>query len=83
MRSAGLIRRHRSGAFVVLALALVGAGAETLPSGVAPSAEAIRPLDVGAKSPEIELRDVDGRPVALAGLLSKGPIALVFYRGGW
>ena len=78
-----MIHRHRSGIFLVVALALVGAGAGTLPSGVAPSAEATRPLDVGAHAPVIELRDVDGRPVALAGLVSKGPIALVFYRGGW
>lgn len=78
-----MTQRQRPGALLVLALTLVGAGAATLPSGVAPSAEATRPLDVGAKAPDVELRDVDDRPVALAGLLSKGPIALVFYRGGW
>ncbi len=53
------------------------------PAGVAASAEEAKPLGVGARAPEVELRDVDGRAVALGGLREAGTIALVFYRGGW
>jgi len=74
-------------AALLLLLAAAGCGRESsevdLPAGVAASAEETRPLAVGAVMPDIELQDVDGRPVRLAGLVDQGPIALVFYRGGW
>lgn len=47
----------------------------TLPDGIG--------LPVGSKAPEAQAQDSDGKPVALSSLLSKGPILLVFYRGGW
>jgi hypothetical protein len=46
---------------------------------------------VGAKAPDFTLPDQDGKPVALAGLLSSPPLpggkasgaVLIFYRGHW
>ena len=35
------------------------------------------------QAPAFTLPDQDGRPVALAELLRKGPVHLVFYRGFW
>ncbi len=37
-------------------------------------------LAVGAKAPAFALKAVDGTEISLAGLLAKGPVALVFYR---
>ncbi|MDJ0849544.1 MAG: hypothetical protein QNK04_14320 [Myxococcota bacterium] len=45
--------------------------------------EAVAPLEVGDRAPVVTLRDVDGKPVPLDAHVGKGPIALVFYRGGW
>lgn len=47
------------------------------------AAEAVqRALKEGAV-PNFTLPGVDGKPVSLASLLAKGPVVLVFYRGGW
>ena len=62
-----------------LLLALALAAAAEVPD----SAETVAPLEVGAHAPDATLRDVDGRPVPLGAYLGKGPVALVFYRGGW
>jgi peroxiredoxin len=40
-------------------------------------------IPVGQKVPDAHGRDLDGRDVALSTLYAKGPILLVFYRGGW
>jgi hypothetical protein len=40
-------------------------------------------LREGAKAPDFELPDPAGEPVRLAGLLSRGPVVLSFYRGVW
>lgn len=40
-------------------------------------------LAVGTAAPDATLRDGEARPVRLAELISRGPILLVFYRGGW
>lgn len=41
-------------------------------------------LPIGARAPAFELQDQQGRPVTLASLLEKGPVALVFFRSaGW
>jgi len=37
-------------------------------------------LKTGAKAPGFELTNQSGRPVKLAELLAKGPVALVFFR---
>lgn len=40
-------------------------------------------LPVGAKAPQFELQDHDGKMVHSSGLLSKGPLVLCFIRGRW
>jgi len=79
--------RTRAGS---LALSLAAAALCALaPSGqaraaeVADSAEAARPVAVGARAPSAEVRDVEGRTVRLDAWVGREPIALVFYRGGW
>ncbi len=37
----------------------------------------------GMKAPNFSLPDVNGEQVQLSLLLTKGPIVLIFYRGGW
>lgn len=37
----------------------------------------------GQRVPEAHAVDLDGKDVRLADLLSRGPLLLVFYRGGW
>jgi peroxiredoxin len=44
---------------------------------------AYRALQAGAIAPNISVLDSGGTTVSLRGLLSKGPIVLVFYRGAW
>lgn len=51
--------------------------------GVPQSPDAAHPLGVGAPAPDVSFRNLDGAPVSLASLLAEGPVALVFYRGGW
>jgi hypothetical protein len=63
-------------------LAAGSAGAVT-PTRVAPSAQQVEPLEVGARIPDAEVRGVDDRPVSLDSLTGGGVVALVFYRGGW
>ena len=50
---------------------------------VAASAEAAKPLAVGAKAPSFTLPAVDGTMVNLAHEFAAGPTILVFYRGSW
>ena len=40
-------------------------------------------LASGAKAPSVSVKTSVGEPLALADLWQKGPILLVFYRGGW
>ena len=40
-------------------------------------------VGVGARAPEFTLPDAGGTKVALADLLTNGPVVLAFYRGGW
>ncbi len=40
-------------------------------------------VKVGQKSPDFELKNVDGKNVVLSELLKKGPVVLGFYRGKW
>ncbi|MEL6330742.1 MAG: peroxiredoxin-like family protein [Planctomycetota bacterium] len=39
--------------------------------------------NVGDGAPEFELPDARGETVALASLLERGPVVLLWYRGGW
>lgn len=47
----------------------------TLPEGVG--------LPVGSSAPAVTLTDADGATVALEDLQQRGPLLVVFYRGGW
>lgn len=38
---------------------------------------------VGDQAPDIVLPDANGQPFHLATLLTKGPVVVTFYRGGW
>lgn len=40
-------------------------------------------IPVGEQAPDAVLRDIEGREVRLRDLVVKGPILLLFYRGGW
>ena len=42
-----------------------------------------RALQVGDGAPDVTLPDALGRPVRLAELWQRGPLVLIFYRGGW
>lgn len=42
-----------------------------------------RALQVGARAPDVTLPDAMNRPVRLSDLWRRGPLVLVFYRGGW
>jgi cytochrome oxidase Cu insertion factor (SCO1/SenC/PrrC family) len=50
---------------------------------VAPSADRIRPLLIGAEVPDAPLRDADGEPFDLLAAVKNKPAVLIFYRGGW
>lgn len=47
----------------------------TLPDGVG--------IAVGEQAPDARVQDADGRSVQLRELFARGPVMLVFYRGGW
>ena len=40
-------------------------------------------LQVGDHAPDLVLPDATGRAVRLSDLWAKGPLVLIFYRGGW
>ncbi|MBI5481857.1 MAG: AhpC/TSA family protein [Deltaproteobacteria bacterium] len=40
-------------------------------------------VPVGERVPDVRAKDLEGRDVALADLYARGPVLLVFYRGGW
>ncbi len=40
-------------------------------------------IPVGQRVPDVHARDLGGQDVALSSLYAKGPLLLVFYRGGW
>jgi peroxiredoxin len=42
-----------------------------------------RALQVGATAPELTLPDAMGQAVALSSIWQRGPLVLLFYRGGW
>ena len=59
------------------------------PETVAPAAawpqsdRAVAPLLLGNALPDVELRTLEGAPIALKDAVGGKPAALVFYRGGW
>jgi peroxiredoxin len=64
-------------------------GAPTPLETTAPAADKIGTLapgtgvPVGQKVPDGRVLNLGGKPVTLSSLYAKGPILLVFYRGGW
>lgn len=66
-------------AFAVLALVATDARGAALPA----TAEAVRPLEVGAAAPTAVLTSLDGTTVDLAAVFAAKPTILIFYRGGW
>jgi hypothetical protein len=42
-----------------------------------------RVVKVGQPAPDFTLPNAAGQPVALKGLLARGPVVLSFYRGRW
>jgi peroxiredoxin len=49
----------------------------------APSAEAARPLGVGARAPDFVASHADGTPYVFSAGHLQEPHVLIFYRGGW
>ena len=43
----------------------------------------LRALQVGHRAPELSLPDALGEPVKLGDLWLRGPLVVIFYRGGW
>ena len=42
-----------------------------------------RAVKVGDRAPDFILKNTAGKEISLAGLLSKGPVVITFYRGKW
>ncbi len=61
-----------------VAATLQQATEELVRSGIAE-----RSLHEGAKAPDFVLPNIKGDRVQLSHLLSRGPLVLTFYRGGW
>jgi len=40
-------------------------------------------LKVNQQAPSIKTKDIHGKPFNLAQSYKKGPVVLIFYRGGW
>jgi peroxiredoxin len=51
---------------------------ELIQSGIANQS-----IKQGNKAPDFALPDVNGETIQLSHLLAKGPVVLIFYRGGW
>ncbi len=47
------------------------------------SAQMQNTIKVGDKAPDFSLKNTNNEDVSLAGLLSRGPVVLNFYRGRW
>ena len=64
-------------------LMLVAAGGASWGAGEADSAEAIRPLLLGAELPSVTVHQGDGSPFDLQDVVDSGPAVIIVYRGGW
>ncbi len=65
---------------VLMVLFLHGIASAT---GVPDSAEKVHPLLVGAKIPNVVVRDIKGKNLHLGDLVGTKPAIIIFYRGGW
>lgn len=70
-------RRHHADITAAVVVALAGCGVTTINRPAPPRVAA------EATAPDFTLPAHDGRRVALAEALSRGHVALVFYRGHW
>ena len=50
---------------------------------IPPNAEDVSPILIGAKIPDVTVTDINGNSVDLINAVSKKPVILIFYRGGW
>ena len=67
----------------LIAVLMFGLLAHTAWAEVATEPTQIRPILLGSKVPEAEVRTVEGKAIPLSGQLAGKPTVLVFYRGGW
>lgn len=67
---------------IALALALLAAPL-LAQQGIAPSADQVDPLLIGAEIPDVTVRTLEGEPARLPELLRGQKSLLIFYRGGW
>ncbi len=74
------MKRHTMGLIVAL-LAPVWAFAESAAPAASP--EAVNPIAVGEKIPDVSVQNAKGEDVNLRALVAEKPTALIFYRGGW
>lgn len=61
-------------------LAPLAVAADTV---IAKDANETKAIEAGATIPDVTLKNVDGEAVQIASLYKKGPLVLVFFRGGW
>ncbi|MGK0189699.1 MAG: cytochrome oxidase Cu insertion factor (SCO1/SenC/PrrC family) [Verrucomicrobiales bacterium] len=67
----------------LLLTAALGSAQETNPAAKSAPQEApaeMTGLEVGKQAPPFTLKNQDGKELEFAGLLKKGPVAVVFYR---
>ncbi|MFO0902308.1 MAG: peroxiredoxin-like family protein [Pirellulales bacterium] len=70
-------------AIAALAVASVARPSLAADAGVAQEAQATKPVAAGSALPDVAVKSVDGADVRLSSLHQKGPVVLVFFRGGW
>jgi peroxiredoxin len=70
-------------AFTLVAAGHVAMAAGSGTKGVAPSAEAAKPLKAGKSVPKVKVKTPEGKSVSLAKALDGEAAAIVFYRGHW
>ena len=67
----------------LIALALFLAVSAAFGQSAAESPTKINPLLIGAKAPDMTLKDQDGNDHQLSKLFGKKNTVIMFYRGGW
>lgn len=72
-----------AGASVIQAGASTSSGRGSSANRVAPSADEIKPLLVGAKVPNVVFKNIDDKEIKIHSLIKRRPTVLVYYRGGW
>jgi len=70
-------------ALAVAAFLLAGSAMAHPADRVPDAPEEISPVLIGSTIPEVEVRDLEGKPVGLRAALAGRPAVLVFFRGEW